>query len=287
MKIAMSGATGFIGSNLTREFNSKGWYTVPLLIEDFKADDDNLKKKLADADVVINLAGAPIVGKWTEEYKKILVSSRVDTTNKIVESLKKNYSKPRVFISTSAVGIYDDKQEYSEDNVIYAENFLGKLAKEWEKAALKAKDLAVRTVIFRFGIVLGKDGGILANMLPFFKLGLGGTIGNGKQGFSWVHIDDLKKAYIEAIENEKYEGIYNLTAPNPTTNKGLTKALSKALGVPAIFWIPLTILKLKYGDGAAAIASGQRVIPKRLIESGFKFKFENIEDALRDIVSSK
>ncbi len=286
MKIAMSGATGFIGGNLTQEFKGNNWDTIALLIEDFQSSNDTLNKKLSGADVVINLAGAPIVAKWTEEYKKILISSRVDTTSKIVEILKNNNPKPKVFISTSAVGIYDGNGVYSEDNAVYANDFLGNLAKDWEKVALKAKDAGIRTVIFRFGIVLGKNGGILSNMLPFFKVGLGGTIGNGSQGFSWVHISDLKRAFLEAIENDKYEGIYNLTAPNPTTNKGLTKALSKALGMPAIFRIPLIILKLKYGDGAIAIASGQKVVPKRLLDSGFRFRFENIEEALIDVIGS-
>ncbi len=284
MKITMSGATGFIGGNLTSSFEMKGWEVIPLTVEDFKLGKDILSKKLFGADVVINLAGAPIVAKWTEEYKKILYSSRIDTTNLIVQIISTQQPKPKVFISTSAVGIYDNKGVYSEDNAGYADDFLGHLAKTWENAAFKAKDANIRTIIFRFGIVLGKNGGILANMLPFFKLGLGGTIGDGSQGFSWVHISDLKRAFINAIENERFEGIYNLTAPNPTTNKGLTKAIGKALGVPTFFKIPLIALKLKYGDGAIAIASGQKVIPKRLLSEGFSFEFQNIDEAIEDIL---
>lgn len=284
MKIAMSGATGFIGGKLTESFKNRGWDVIPLTVEDFKKGKEILTKKLAGADVVINLAGAPIVAKWTEDYKKILYSSRVDTTNFIVDIISKQEPKPRVFISTSAVGIYDNKGIYSEDNAVYANDFLGELAKEWEKVALKAKDAGIRTVIFRFGIVLGKNGGMLLKMLPYFKLGLGGTIGDGSQGFSWVHISDLKKAFHEAIEKEKYEGIYNLTAPNPTTNKGLTKAIGKVLRVPTFFRIPLLALKIKYGDGAIVIASGQKAIPKRLIEEGFSFEFQSIEEAIEDIL---
>lgn len=287
MKITMSGATGFIGTNLTRAFQGKGWSVEPLKIEDFKAGRDALKEKLKGSDVVINLAGAPIVAKWTEEYKKILRSSRIETTNIIVDIITHQEPKPKVFISTSAVGIYDDKGIYSEENANYAKDFLGNLTQDWEKSALRAKEGGIRTVIFRFGIVLGKDGGILANMVPYFKLGLGGTIGDGSQGFSWVHIHDLVRAYLEAIDNEKYEGIYNLTAPNPTTNLGLTKAIGKALKVPTLFRIPLIMLKLKYGDGAIVIASGQRVIPKRLLESGFQFQFKTIEEAIDDILSKK
>ncbi|MCX7914274.1 MAG: TIGR01777 family oxidoreductase [Thermodesulfovibrionales bacterium] len=284
MRISMTGATGFIGKNLTKAFTEKSWSVVPITVEDFKAGKEVLTEKLSKSDVVVNLAGAPIVAKWTEEYKKILYSSRIDTTHKVVEIISHQEPKPKVFISTSAVGRYDDKGIYSEDDAAYATDFLGYLTEEWEKSALKAKEAGIRTIIFRFGIVLGKDGGILAKMLPFFKLGLGGTIGDGNQGFSWVHINDLTRAYMEVINNEKYEGIYNLTAPNPTTNRGLTKALGKILGVPTIFKIPLIALKLKFGDGAIVIASGQKVIPKRLLESGFHFQFETIEEALKDII---
>lgn len=285
MKIAMSGATGFIGGNLTKLFNQKGWIVEPLLAEDFKGHQEGLARKLYNSEVVINLAGAPIVAKWTEEYKKILYSSRIDTTNKIVSLLSAQNPKPRLFISTSAVGIYDGSGIYSEDNAVYADDFLGMLASEWEKSAIKAADYGIRTVIFRFGIVLGSNGGMLSQMLPIFKLGLGGTIGDGSQGFSWVHIEDLKRAYLEAIENDKFAGVYNLTAPTPTTNKGLTKALGKALKVPAIFKIPYFALKLKYGEGVIAISGGQKVLPKRLLEAGFKFKYETIEEALKDLLS--
>jgi len=285
MKIAMSGATGFIGGNLTKLFNQKGWIVEPLLAEDFKGHQEGLARKLHNSEVVINLAGAPIIAKWTEEYKKILYSSRIDTTNKIVSLLSAQNPKPRLFISTSAVGIYDGSGIYSEDNAVYADDFLGMLASEWEKSAIKAADYGIRTVIFRFGIVLGSNGGMLSQMLPIFKLGLGGTIGDGSQGFSWVHIEDLKRAYLEAIENDKFAGVYNLTAPTPTTNKGLTKALGKALKVPAIFKIPYFALKLKYGEGVIAISGGQKVLPKRLLEAGFKFKYETIEEALKDLLS--
>lgn len=287
MKISMSGATGFIGNNLVRSFHEKGWSVEPLKIDDFKAGREVLAEKLRGSNVVINLAGAPIVARWTQEYKKILRSSRIETTNMIVDIISHQEPKPKVFISTSAVGIYDDKGIYSEENANYAKDFLGNLAQDWEKSALKAKEAGIRTIIFRFGIVLGKDGGILANMLPYFKLGLGGTIGNGSQGFSWVHINDLIRCYLTVIEDERYEGVYNLTAPNPTTNLGLTKAIGKALKVPTYFRIPLIMLKLKFGDGAIAIAGGQRVIPKRLMEAGFEFEFKAIEEAINDLLAKK
>src|SRR6266498_141281 len=213
MKIAMSGATGFIGENLTGTFADKGWEVMPLLHGDFGLDDEAFSEKIKGADIVINLAGAAISARWTEEYKKIIYTSRINTTKKIVAAIGRITTKPRLFISTSAVGIYDTKGVYTEEDKNYADDFLGKLAFDWEQAALGAKEREIRTIIFRFGVVLGRDGGALNKMLPPFKLGLGGTIGDGRQPFPWVHIEDLISAYNTVIENESYEGIYNLTAP--------------------------------------------------------------------------
>jgi uncharacterized protein len=285
MKIVASGITGFIGGHLKRAFfDSKGWVVEPLLTDDFKLPDDDFTAKFDGADVVLNLAGAPISARWTDEYKKILLSSRIDTTRKIAGAIARLEKKPRVFISTSAVGRYADKGTNTEDEYLYAQDFLGQLAEKWEGEALKVADSGVRTIIFRFGIVLGPDGGILANMLPPFRMGLGGVIGNGKQPFSWIHIDDLTAAYLEAVENDKLSGVYNLCAPNPTTNEGLTKALGHALHRPTIFRIPMFALRLKFGEGASAVASGQRVLPKRLLDTGFKFLHPAIEEAIEDIV---
>jgi uncharacterized protein len=285
MKIVASGITGFVGGHLRKEFVEKReWNVEPLLPPDFALPDDLFLKKMEGADIVLNLAGAPISARWTKEYKIILRSSRIDTTRKIVEAIARLEKKPRLFISTSAVGRYMDKGTHTEEQCSYASDFLGRLAEAWEEEALKAADTGVRTVIFRFGIVLGPDGGILANMLPPFRLGLGGVIGNGKQHFSWIHINDLTAGYIEAIDNSALSGIYNLCAPNPTTNEGLTKALGKALHRPTIFRIPMFALRLKFGEGAAAVSSGQSVLPKRLLDAGFKFSFPTIEEAITDIV---
>jgi len=285
MKIVASGITGFVGSHLKREFTEKyGWSVEPLAPDDFKLPDDEFLKKITGADIVLNLAGAPISARWTDAYRKLLYSSRIDTTKKIVESVARLENKPRLFISTSAVGRYTATGTHTEEECSYATDFLGRLAERWEDEALKMVNTGVRAVIFRFGIVLGRDGGILANMLPPFRLGLGGMIGNGKQHFSWVHINDLVAAYVEAINNNNFSGIYNLCAPTPSTNKGLTKALGETLHRPTIFRIPVFVLRLKFGKGAAAIASGQRALPKRLMEAGFSFSFPTIEEAIRDIV---
>jgi hypothetical protein len=283
MNIAMSGATGFVGGHLTKAFSEKGWKVIPLGRNDFK-EEEILLSKIGDADVVVNLAGASIAERWTEEYKKILYSSRIETTKKIVDAMARGGKKPALYISTSAVGIYDSRGIHTEANARYADNFLGKLAFDWEQAALGAKDAGIRTVIFRFGIVLGTDGGALQKMLIPFKMGLGGTIGDGRQAFSWVHIEDLVRAYFAVIENNDFEGIYNLTAPNPTTNKGLTRALAHALHKPAVMRIPFFVLKLQLGEGANALLEGESVLPKRLLESGFTFRFTEIEKAIEDLV---
>lgn len=284
MNIHMSGATGFVGGHLTRAFGDKGWNVIPLRREDLKLGDEDFLKKMEGADVVINLAGASIAERWTEEYKKTMYSSRVDTTRKIVDALERMGRKPALFISTSAVGIYDTEGEHTEEDTHYADDFLGKLALDWEHAALKAGELGVRTVIFRFGVVLGLNGGALQKMLIPFRMGLGGVIGHGKQPFSWVHVEDLIRAYTTVIENAACHGIYNLTSPHPTTNAGLTKALGNVLHKPAFIHVPAFAFRLQLGEGAKVLLEGQRVLPKRLLESGFTFKFTEIEKALEDLV---
>jgi len=283
MNIAMSGATGFVGRHLTKAFEEKGWKVIPLGRGDFR-EEEILLSKIRDADVVVNLAGAPIAERWTEEYKKILYSSRVETTKKIVEAMGKGKKRPGVFISASAVGIYDSGGVYTEKNARYADDFLAKLSLDWEQAALGAKDAGIRTVIFRFGLVLGPDGGVIQKMLLPFKMGLGGTLGDGKQAFSWVHIEDLVGAYLTVIDHSDFEGIYNLTAPNPTTNKGLTRALADALHKPAVMRVPFFVLKLQLGEGAKAVLEGQSVLPERLLEKGFTFRFSEIDKAIQDLV---
>ncbi|MCX8068926.1 MAG: TIGR01777 family oxidoreductase [Thermodesulfovibrionales bacterium] len=286
LKISISGASGFVGGNLIKRFKALNWQITAIEKSDFQKGKDRISSLISDSDAVINLAGAPIIAKWTEEYKKVMIASRVQTTRMIVDCMAISSNKPKVFISTSAIGIYSANGTHTENDFTYANDFLGDLAKQWESEALRATEFDIRTVIFRFGIVLGNNGGALQQMLPPFKLGLGGTIGDGSQAFSWIHIEDLVNAYIRAISDKHFTGIYNLTAPEPTTNKGLTLALSQALKKPAFFKIPEFALKLKYGEGAQALIKGQRVIPERLLKSGFIFKFPEINTAIRDIVSN-
>ena len=287
MRIAISGATGFVGRHLTKAFVGRGWSVTPLGREDFRIPEEDLARKLEGVDVLVNLAGASVASRWTEEYKKNLRSSRIDTTRKIVGALGLATRKPRLFVSTSAIGIYDTRGEYTEENAVYADDFLGRLAADWEAEAKRAEPLGIRTVIFRFGIVLGGAGGALEKMLIPFRMGLGGVIGDGRQPFSWVHIEDLTRAYLSVIENEALSGTFNLTAPTPTTNEGLTRALAKALHRPAFLRVPAFVLRLQFGEGAKVLMEGQRVLPERLLKSGFVFRFSTIEEALSDLIGGQ
>ncbi|BFU77084.1 TIGR01777 family oxidoreductase [Arcobacter sp. 15-2] len=281
-KMIIVGASGFVGSQLTNTFTTKGYEVIATSRDDLH-NISQLISKIDGADVVINLAGANIINRWSESYKKLLYSSRIDTTKALVKAFSLAKIKPKTFISTSAVGIYKNDDTYNEDTQNYANDFLGQLCQDWETEALKAKELGMRVSIFRFGIVLG-DGGALAKMLTPFKLGIGGTIGDGSQSFSFIHIDDLINAYIFVIENELENGIFNLTAPQPTTNYGLTKALGKILNRPTILPIPQFVLNLLLSEGAKVLTDGQKAIPTHLINSGFTFKYENIEETIKDLV---
>ena len=287
MKVAVSGAGGFIGTHLVSMFKEKGWVIVPLHTLDFSLDDAALGEKLAGAEVVVHLAGATINRRWTEAYKKELYDSRVKTAEKLVRAMQMTEVKPRLFICTSAVGIYAPTGRHDEENAVYADDFLGRLVRDWEAAARKAETAGIRTIIFRYGLVLGRDGGILQEMLLPFRLGLGGTIGDGKQAFTWVHIGDLIRGYLFVIDHPETEGVYNLMAPHPTTNGGLTKALGKVLHRPTPFRIPKFILRLRFGaEAAEALASGQYALPKRLEAAGFVFEYKTVDAALENLFGS-
>ncbi|MFH0710189.1 MAG: TIGR01777 family oxidoreductase [Pseudomonadota bacterium] len=284
MKVVISGAGGFIGTHLVSMFKEKGWEILPLHTADFDLDDTAFGKRLLGADVVIHLAGASISKRWTKHYKKVLYTSRIDTTKKMVATMERMEQKPGLFVCTSAVGIYAASGKHDEEHALYAKDFLGRLVRDWENEAMKAKTLGIRTVIFRYGIVLGHGGGILNEMLLPFKLGLGGTIGDGSQNFSWVHIQDLMRGYLFVLEHPQMQGVYNLMAPNPTTNYGLTKALGAALHLPTLFAIPKFMLALRFGSEAAeAFSSGQYATSKRLPEAGFEFEFKTIEAAINNL----
>ncbi|MBD3792614.1 MAG: TIGR01777 family protein [Campylobacterales bacterium] len=284
-QIAITGASGFVGSHLTRLFTEHGYTVTPISRRDIQ-NPTQLRDKLEHSEIVINLAGASIIRRWSESYKKVLYHSRIDTTQALVEAMKQLDKPPELLISTSAVGIYKNDQEYDEYTTNYADDFLSKLCQDWEATALQAEALGVRTVILRFGIILGKDGGALKKMLLPFKLGLGGVIGSGRQALSFIHIEDLKHFYLHAIEDQTVHGIYNMSSPIPTTNYGLTKALGATLHRPTVIPLPAFVVELVFGEGASVLTDGQSVIPKRVLESGFVFRFETIEETIADILDT-
>ena len=276
--IAITGSSGFVGQNLIQFFENKN-YEVISIKRDYLKDENKLLEIVSKSDVIINLAGANIINRWTDSYKKLLYSSRIDTTKSIVNAINKTEKKPEILISTSAIGVYDNKSTYDESAHLN-NDFLANLGKDWEDEAKKAQ---IPVAIFRFGIVLGKNGGALDKMLLPFKLGIGGVIGSGNQAFSFIHIEDLLNAYEHVIEN-KLDGTFNLVSPTPTTNKGLTKALGKYLHRPTIFPVPEFMLKLIFSEGAKILTDGQSVVPKKLLDNNFKFKYENIEQAIENLV---
>jgi len=284
MKAIIVGSSGFVGKHLQHTLKNMGYSVTGVDKEDSRLIFDEFKELFEGANIIINLAGAPIVSRWSKDYKELLYSSRIDTTERIIEVIKELEIKPQLFISTSAVGIYSNRDVHSEQSLDYADDFLSKLCQDWENRALDAQDLGVRTAIFRYGIVLGDDGGALKQMLPPFKFGVGGVIGSGKQGFSFIHIDDLMSAYKFIIENSDSKGIYNLSAPEPTTNRGLTKALGKALHRPTIFPLPEFVLQIIYGEGSRVLTDGQQMIPQKLLDEGFKFKYKNIDEAVASLI---
>lgn len=278
-KIVITGASGFVGSALTKQLNLLGYSTEAISTKDYE-DEECIFNKLKNSYAVINLAGAPIIKRWSDEYKKILYSSRVDTTKKIVDAIEKLENKPKFLFSTSAVGYYKSNEEFNE-NGQKGNDFLADLCDEWEHAALMANKSGVRVCIGRFGIVFGKNGGALMQMLPIFRLGLGGIIASGKQPMSYIQITDLVNAIIFLMQNGTQYGIYNFTTPNPTTNYELTKTLGAILHRPTIFPVPEFALKLLYSEGAKVLTDGQIAIPKKLLDAGFIFKYPTLIEALK------
>jgi len=285
MKILMTGGTGFVGRHLEKALRRKGIIAGHIGRSDLSGDEDSLAERLSGVDAVINLAGAPINRRWTPAYKQEIVSSRVETTRRLVQAMAKTDVPPSVFISTSAIGAFDHRGRYSESDAPNATDFLGQLCENWEATAREAEASGIRTVIFRFALVLGHDGGMMKQLLTPFRLGLGGPVGNGAQHFSWIHINDLISAHLLALENPQMSGVYHLCAPNPVTNLDFTKALGAALHRPTPFRVPELLLKLAYGEGAEVMTSGQQVVSERLPESGFSFRYPKLDSALDEIVS--
>ncbi|MDD3744154.1 MAG: TIGR01777 family oxidoreductase [Lentimicrobiaceae bacterium] len=283
MNILMSGASGLVGSHLKTMFSEQQYAVTALGRDDFSGSTEAMAQKVSQADIVIHLAGAPIIARWTKAHKKAIYHSRIDTTHMLVQAIELAVKKPQMLISTSAVGIYADGAVNTEKDAHLAEGFLSEVCQRWEAEALAARPYT-KVAIFRFGIILARDGGALKQMLPPFKLGLGGPIAGGKQGFSWIHIDDLLKANRFVIDR-KADGIFNLTAPQITDNALFTKELGAALNRPAVMPVPAFGLRLAYGEGASSLTTGQKVLPERLLNEGFEFSYPDLKKAFGDLIS--
>jgi uncharacterized protein len=303
MKILITGGTGFIGTQLTARLIRDG-HQVTVLTRSGKGSEkgspgitclqgDPTRKgpwqdAIRDHDAVINLAGASIFSKWTEEHKKAIRESRVNTTRNIVEGIKPSPGKSFTVFSASAVGYYGFcGDEELDENAPPGNDFLARIAMEWEGEGLKAGEKGARVVITRFGIVMGEKGGALGQMIPLFKRFVGGPIGSGRQWFSWIHIKDLAEAFVFLLKHPEISGPVNLCSPNPIRNKDLAKALGRALHRPSFLPAPGFMIKLVLGEFGSVILEGQRVVPRRLLENGFVFQYPNIDKALQNIVSQE
>lgn len=241
------------------------------------------QEEIEKQDAIINLAGASIFRRWTEHSKRVIYESRILTTQNIVKSLPENNST--LLCSTSAVGYYGFRgdEEITEEDT-QGDDFLADLCVNWEREALKAESKGSKVTLARFGIVLGKTGGALGQMIPAFKAFVGGPLGDGQQWFSWIHMEDLLNALLFIIEEESLRGPVNLCAPNSVRNKELAKALGKVLGRPSFLKAPGFAVKTMLGEFGDVLLKGQRVMPEKLLNSGFDFQYPDITEALREVV---
>ncbi|PKG97146.1 TIGR01777 family oxidoreductase [Paraglaciecola sp. MB-3u-78] len=292
MKILITGGSGLIGSSLIPILRpcDVSVYTRNVAMAEqilghkiyFLSTLTHLSN-LDDYDVVINLAGEPIADKkWTDEQKRKIEHSRWSITEDIVALINAGETPPKLLISGSAIGFYGRQQDQiiDEDFSSPHDEFSHQLCERWEFLARKAQSDKTRVCILRTGVVITKRGGALQKMLMPFKLGLGGPIGNGSQYMSWIHLEDMLQGIAHLITNESCEGVYNFTAPNPVTNAEFSRELAAALSRPCLFKVPEFVLRMMMGEMADLVLYGQRVVPKRLEESGYQFIYPEISQAL-------
>ncbi len=306
MKVAITGATGFVGSLLVQRLHAQGHKIVVLtrkaafakkvfpseafpnveIVAYTPNASGSWQSVIASCDGVVNLAGEPIgEGRWTPERKQEILNSRKLGTQKIVEAIANANPKPTVLINASAIGYYGTSETATFDETSLSGNdFLAQVCQAWEAEATKVKDAGVRLVILRFGIVLG-NGGALGKMIPPFKLFAGGPIGSGRQWFSWIHVDDLVSLILEALTKPEIEGVYNATAPNPARMADLSQTLGQVMNRPSWLPVPSFAIEALLGDGAIVVLEGQQVLPKRTVETGFEYKHPNLQSALKQILT--
>jgi hypothetical protein len=275
--------SGFVG-NALHDFLSAQHHEVVSLSIRPNSSVESIVKVLDGSDVVINLAGANILGRWSASYKKLLHSSRLETTNALTHALTHCSNPPLTLVNASAVGIYDSYHQHDEYSRYLGDDFLAMLVHDWEEAALRARALGTRVCIMRFGVVYGSHGGAMAKMLPPFKLGLGGRMGDGFQMISWIHLEDLMRACLFLIENKELDGIFNITTPEPICNIQQTKKMGKYLHRPTFMSMPSWLVKLIFGEGSCVMLDSKEVYPKRLREAGFTFHYPTFDSAMEQIV---
>ncbi|MFF2851671.1 TIGR01777 family oxidoreductase [Streptomyces sp. NPDC058001] len=291
-RIAITGSGGLIGTALTRSLTADGHEVVRLVRRAPRAADevrwDPLRRRidtagLAGCDAVVNLAGAGVGDhRWTDSYKREIRDSRVLGTETLARAVASLDVAPRVFLSGSAVGFYGDTGDRAVDESAPAgEGFLPALCQEWEGAAGAVSEAGVRTVFARTGLVVAREGGAWQRLFPLFKAGLGGRLGDGGQYWSFIALHDEVAALRHLLATETLSGPVNLTAPEPRTNREVTAAMGRVLGRPTVFTAPAPVLRAVLGEMAGDVLGSQRVLPKRLLESGFAFAFPGIEEALR------
>jgi uncharacterized protein len=299
MKIFVSGGTGFVGTTLVRYLLAAGHSVVAtgsssthesvdhkhyLFISADTTKKGPWQGALKNVDALINLAGRTIFNRWSERYKKEIYNSRILTTRNLVDAIPDN--KEVVLCSTSAVGYYGDRgEEILKEDAAPGNDFLATVSMDWEKEAFLAEEKGARVAVMRFGVVLGKNGGALAKMIPAFKSFAGGPVGSGNQWFPWIHLEDLISAIVFIIEDQDMKGPVNFCAPNPVRNRDFAKALGKVLGRPSFMKTPSFMIRTLMGEMGTALLGSQRVVPEKLLKNGFEFQYPDIGKALRNLVT--
>jgi uncharacterized protein (TIGR01777 family) len=303
MNILITGATGFVGRRLCEMLHQAG-HTVRALSRDSVAAKQRVPhlkevfpwnplqelpplQAFEGCDAVVNLAGESIAGRWTAPKKQLIRDSRVQGTKNLVNALAQLSSRPKVLISASAIGYYGDRgEETLTEDAAPGSDFLAQVCRDWENEALKAESLGMRVVRLRIGLVLGRGGGTLQALLPLFRVGLGGPLGSGRQWWSWIHRDDLCRLIVQILANENVSGPINATAPQPVRQKEFAQVLGRVLRRPAFLPTPAFALKIALGEFADGILASQRALPRRAQEMSYRFQFEELEGALREILQT-
>jgi uncharacterized protein (TIGR01777 family) len=289
MRIAITGATGLIGSRLVAELQQRGDTVIAVSRDPERASGqlgvegrarDELSVVVVDA--FVNLAGEPLDQRWTAERKEQIRSSRVAATEALVAAMAKADPRPRVLVSASAAGYYGDRgDDELDESAPPGDDFLASLCVDWERAADAAADLGLRVVKIRTGIVLDRAGGALRKMVPPFNAGLGGPVAGGRQYTPWIALDDLVGIYVAALYSEEWSGAVNACAPDPATNAEFTRALGRALHRPAVVPVPEFALKVLFGEMASVVTASQRMVPRRALELGYEFRHPQLDEAMR------